>query len=240
MNILWLYIICIGMLFLVLATGYIVSGNCSKILNSNTNISNSNDITGKELTETLINKNSLLNINITNLNAKKTNYYSLKYNVIKVAPEINNSTSLTALAISSNLANDARLGQKRTLIYCLKLIVSFISKLCSIIFVPTVLICAIINASTTSNIPSIIIWITLILYASSLASKLTILCFEFISINKLTKDLESLRLFNKDEITTLKSLLHSLSRLDFWNYTIKSIAFFNLASPNLISGNTNY
>lgn len=238
MNIIWLYLISLGTVFLVLSTGYFVNYKGSNLLKLHSSSINSIEITGSKLSEMLIAKNKLLKIHITNLNSKHTNYFSLKYNVIKVSPEINSSTSLSALALSSYLANQARLGQKKTILYCLKLIISFITKLCSIVFIPVVLVCAIIYASHQSSIINMIILISLIAYSSSLIFQLIILCFELISTKKLNNDIASLKLFTNEELKQISTLTRAICTNRFFDYTKSSLFFFSLASPNLISMNS--
>lgn len=230
MNISILYLICIIAVILVLTAGYFVAHHKSSMFNSFKSKPSNSNCTSSELIECLIAKNKLINVNITSLNAKKTNYYSIKYNVIKLSPEVKDDTSITSLAIGSYLANQAKLGQKLTIIYFLKLFLSFICKIFSILFIPSVLICAIINASVSSTIPKTIIFILLICYTISFIIELILYALDLNSTNSIKEDISALGLLNETEITDIHKLNKVICQINFFDYTRTCLTFLKLLS----------
>lgn len=230
MNISLLYLISIMTVILVLSAGYFIAGQKSSIFNSFKSKQPKNVCTSTEIAECLIAKNQLININITSLNAKKTNYYSIKYNVIKLAPDVKEDTSLSSLATASYLSNQAKFGQRHTILYFIKLFFSFICKISSIIFFPSVLLCAIINASVKSSIPKTIILVLLTCYIISFIIQLIFLALEIDSTQVIKKDITNLQIFNESEIQDIHHLTKLLCLINFFNYTRLSLAFLQLLS----------
>ena len=232
MNILVLYLLSLCSVILTLTIGYFVGYKASvRFYNNN---DHSRHLTASMLAEKLINKNNLLNVNITKLNSSKTNYYSTKYNEIKLSPEVKDSTNLSALAISANCANQARLNQKLSIPHFLKLSFSFISKIIPIIFIPLVLVCAIINVSSTSSIPTLLILIGLIGNTCSVLIQTIIFFFELKSTKHLSKDINSLEELNSQEKERITKLLSELCIINFYDFTRLNLKFLNLLSPDRV------
>lgn len=233
MNISILYIISICSLILVLFLGCFIGFSDTQDINNHSQYTQTK-ITAIELAERLIKKNNLLNINIVSLKSKITNYYSFHYNVIKLSPNVIYSSLLQSLAISAHCVKDAKQGQKRTGLYMLKKSLIYISKVFTLIFVPIVLIFAIINASSSSKIPAIIILATCIGYLLALIIQLILLATELKSIKSIINDVKTLDLLNSDELSIFDSFCKSICKINFYNHTKLSLNFFSLASPNTL------
>lgn len=225
-----LYILCITMSLLVLITGYFVGFSKSTTLDEFKQKQNENNLRGAELSEILNYKNKLINVNIAGIKSKNTNYFSLKYNVIKMSPELKTDSSLTSLAIAARLANNAKQGQKHTIIYFIKLTARFLAKLFSSIFIPSLLLCAILNSSIQSSLPKTILFITFALYIISFIIYLLLLIFDLISNKSINNDITSLNVFNYEELKSIKKLTNCLCFVDFFDNTRNTLAFLKLAS----------
>lgn len=233
MNILLLYLLSICMVIIMLVSGYLVGFRSSIIFDEAEDFS-SNNITSTDMAENLISKNNLLNVNITRLNSKKTNYYSASYNVIKLSPTVKDSTQLSALAISGFCANQARLSQKYSFLYLMKTVFSFISKLFPIIFIPLVLICAILSSSVNLGILTLLILIALIGTLISFIIQIIIFIFELKSTKRLIKDIASLNKLTEEELNTISTLLKGICKINFYKFTRLILKFLILISPDFI------
>lgn len=238
MNINYLYIFSIIALIIFPTIGYFCYWVYSKKINLD-NFSTKNALNGREFTEKLIELDNLKNVKISKLNNKKTNYYSSKYNVIKLSPENYTSNQLSALAVCANCENQARLAQQKTLFFLTKTAISIISNIISVIFLPSLLILAIINTSNPSNINSIILFVFLICFTLSFIFQAIILVFELISTKKCKENLKKINLFEKDELEFLSKQLTALTVYSFYKFTRMEFSFFNLLVPNLRSAEDN-
>lgn len=233
MNISILYVVSICSVILVLCIGYFTGYKHSTFFMTNLE-ETQNKTTAIELAEKLIKKNNLLNINIIRLKSKRTNYYSFKYNVIKLSPSVINSNLLQSLAVSANCIKDAKLSQRKTGLYMLKIAINFVSKLFTIIFIPIVLICAILDSSTSSNLPALLILIALIGYLLAILIQLILFALDLKLTNSTIKDVKSLNLLNDEEFEFFSSLCLSVCKIQFYNHTKLSLNFFSLASPDIL------
>ncbi len=238
MNILVLYLLSLVIVFLVLTVGFFVGVKSLTFFQDNEDLSTKN-ITASELANKLIERNKLININITCLKSKKTNYYSSNYNVIKLSPDVKDSTSLSSLAISSHCTNQARLNQRFGFIYLIKNFFSFISKIFPTIFIPLVLISAIIDNATTSNLPALLILIALIGTVISLLIQIIILIFELNSTKKIIKDISHLNLFTNEEIKKLSHMILGLCKINFFKFSRVILTVFSLLNPDHIFRKSN-
>lgn len=238
MNINYLYIFSIIALIIFPTIGYFCYWAYSKKINLD-DLSTKNALNGREFTEKLIELDNLKNVKISKLNNKKTNYYSSKYNVIKLSPENYTSNQLSAIAVCTNCENQARLAQQKTLFFLTKTAISIISNIISAIFLPSLLILAIINTSSPSNINAIILFVFLICFTLSFIFQAIILVFELISTKKCKENLEKINLFQKDELEFLNKRLTALTVYSFYKFTRMEFSFFNLLVPNFHSAGDN-
>lgn len=239
MNINYIYIFSIIALIIFPIIGYFCYFFNSKTEENNQTRKSNHDISGLELTQKLIALDKLKNVKITKLNNKKTNYYSSKYNVIKLNPFCYFSSELSSLAVCANCENQARLAQQKTLFFLTKTAISIIANIISAIFLPSLLILAIINTSNPSNINAMILLVFLICFTLSFIFQAIILVFELISTKKCKENLNKLNLFQKDELEFLSKQLTALSVYNFYKFTRMEFSFFNLLVPNFRSASDN-
>lgn len=229
-----LYIISILAVILVLFTGYILRVNANRPFFINEGIGSKIKLTSHELVEKLIKKNKLTNLAVTKLDASKTNYYSVKYNAIKLAPTTYHSYELSSLAISASCANEAKTSQKQTFLVLAKNFFDIICKVVATLFIPTALICAIIHTSNANIVYYYILLYSLIAYISSFIIEILILIFDLITVKKCNKDLKELEVFDDEEYKIVTSQIKAIYMLKFFEYTRFTFKFFTLASPDTI------
>lgn len=229
-----LYILSFVAVILVLCTGFFISQNAKIVIEKGSEEQNKSNTTGKELANKLISQNNLKNITTVNLKARHTNYYSLKYNVLKFDPEIANSTSFSALAVCAYHTNQAKIHQKHTIGGLIKNIFDFVFKAISFIFIPLVLICAIINNSSPTHFPMFLIILTLILYCVAFAIELIFFLCNFKNVKNCLNDLKSTNLFSDEELKILQENLKALNKIEFFNYTRWTLNFLWFISPDFL------
>lgn len=229
-----LYILSFIAVVLVLGTGFFVSKNAKNTIEKGSAELNENTITGKELANKLILQNGLKNITAVNLKARHTNYYSFKYNVLKFDPEIANSTSISALAVCAYHTNQAKNYQNHTILCLIKSIFDFIFKVISFIFIPLVLICAILNSSSSTHFPMFLLTLTLVLYCIAFIVELIFFLCNFKNINNCLNDLKSTKLFSDAELKMLHENLKTVNKIDFFNYTRCTLNFLWFISPDFL------
>lgn len=229
-----LYILSFIVVILVLCTGFLISKNAKIAIEKGNNEQNKNGITGKELANILILQNNLKNIAAVNLKALHTNYYSKKYNVLKFDPEIANSTSISALAVCAYHTNQAKTYQNHTLSGFIKSIFDFTFKIISFIFIPLVLICAILNSSSSTHSPMFLTILALILYCTAFAVELIFFLFNFKTLKNCLNDLKNTNLFTEAELKILAANLKALNKIDFFNYTRWTLSFLWFVSPDFL------
>ena len=233
MNILMLYFLCVCMLVIMLVSGHFIGFKASVNFYACEKCS-SKETTASQLAEKLIAHNKLLNVKMSCLNAKKTNYYSASYNVIKLSPEVKNSNNLSALAKSAYCANQARLSHRFGFLYIIKTAFSFISKPFPIIFIPLTLVCAILHTSTGASVAELLILITLIGTLTSFLIEIIIFLFEVKSVKSLIKDIKQLDEFSEEETKIISSLLYDICKADFYMSTRLILKFLALLNPDPI------
>ena len=235
MNLIILYVIALLLIFTVLAIGYFFNGQARICFNTHKEERNSNGIASKEFAEQLFEHNKLRNISLISLRAKKTNYYSSKYNVIKLAPEVANSDYLFDLAICAKCTNKATKQQYNYISSTLKMIANLFSKFISISFIPIVFIAAILNISfgleTASYLTTLI---AIILYFIAFATELTLHFIEQVSVKKNISNIKDAKILEESELKTLEYFLSALNKFDFFDWTRLSIKIFTFLSPATI------
>ena len=232
MNWILLYCLCIASLVTVLSCGYYFNVLAKKQITPYLEKENSKGLLVKEFAYLMFNHYKLRNIDITTLHAKKTNFYSIKYNVIKLSPEVTHSKTLTDIALCTKCITQAKNQQYHYLISTLNLIFSVISKFITILLIPIILICAILNISfELSSFSYILTLITLICYVSIFIIQLIIHFIKQNSIKKTYNSLKKLETFNENEITSIINILVALNNQDFFLYTRYTLKFISLASP---------
>lgn len=235
MDLIILYIIAILLVFAVLAIGYLLNGQARICFNTHKNETNSKGLTSNEFAEHLFKHNKLRNISLITLRAKKTNYYSAKYNVIKVTPEVANSIYLFDLAICAKCTNKAIKQQYNYISSTIKMIANLFTKIISFIFIPVVLIAAILNISFgLENASFLITLITIILYLLAFVIQLILHCIEQSSVKKNISNIKNAKILEDAELKTLEYYLIALNKFEFFDWTRISIKIFTFLSPATI------
>lgn len=232
MNWIILYILSFLAVIMVLTVGYYLHKKAILCFNQYQNIENKKGIISKELAYQLFKVNNLRSTALTTLKAKKSNYFSAKYNVIKLSPLTIRSPYLFDLAICAKCANQAKTQQYNYISSALRYIVSLITRFISMLFIPIILITSILNMSFGLNkIAFTIALISLICYVLAFIIEFVLYIANQISSQKISLDLEKTGFFEKEEISNLASLIGALNKFDFYSFTRLSLSIFALASP---------
>jgi len=235
MNWIILYIISFLLIIAVLGFGVLINSQARVCFHGHKDEQNSKGLMGKEFSEKLFAHNKLRNISFVTLNAKKTNYYSAKYNVIKVAPGVAESSFLFDLALCAKCTNQATKQQYNYITATLKLLLSAFVKFMYIAFIPIVLICSILNITLgLEKISFIIVLVSIICYALAFIIQIIMHFIDQSTVNKITKNIEKLELFDEKELKTLEILISTLNKFEFFETTRLSLRLFTFMSPGTI------
>lgn len=240
MNVILIYILSIIAIILFPMIGYFLYIIFLNKSNSSKFTANSFCVSGNELIENLAKKHKLSNLKTVKLDAKKTNYFYPKYNVIKLSPETYYASDTKSLANCIFYENQARLCQQKTLLYLLKTALNFTANLLSAIFIPAILILSIINTTNPSATIQLIMLIFLICYAVSFVLQIIMLLCDIISLKKYKPELKNLNIFSEDEIIELAKNLNQICFYNFYKNTRKVYVFLALTNPdNILRINSN-
>lgn len=229
-----LYILSFVAIVFVLTAGFLVNQNSKKTFEENQDHLAKSGIAGKELANKLILQNNLKNINVVNLKSKHTNYYSAKYNVLKFDPEISKSSSLLSLAMCAYHTNHAKSYQKHTFLNIIKTFLDYIFKAIFAIFIPLVLICAIVNKSSSTHAAMFTILFALIFYCFAFLIEFLFFLIDLKSTKSCIKDLKLTECFDEEELKILNLYLKSLSKNYFFLCTRWTLKIFWFISPDFI------
>ena len=232
MNWIILYILSFFAILIVLTVGYFMNKQSVACFKHYQNKENKKGIISKELALQLFKQNRLKGTALTTLKAKKSNYFSAKYNVIKLSPETINSPYLFDLAICAKCANHAKTQQYKYISSALKYIVSIISKFISIMIIPIILISSILNISGGLNkIAFTISLIALIIYVVMFIIEYILYISNQLSSQKISLDLENTGFFDHEETTALLDLITALNKFDFFSFTRLCFNMFLFTNP---------
>lgn len=234
MSVIVIYILCIGACLLVFLTGSFLNNSALQTFHSTEGAYAVEKIVGKDLIFSLSKNSHVINLKTVKLQAKKTNYYSFKYNVIKLAPVTFASFELSQLAISTHCFSQAKLAQNHTLFYLLKIISNFISKLISAFFIPVFLICAILNSKASTHTAYFILLFYLIAFSFCFIIELIGLIINLNSSKKVLNDLQATKPFSENELEILAKQLKAICKINFYDYSRYSIILLKLASPDML------
>lgn len=230
MNLILLYTFCIVAIILNYLVGIILKNSALKQFAKTEGLPAECKITGSKLILYLSEQVDLKNLQVVKLKAKKTNYFSFKYNVIKLSPITFNSYELSQLSIASHCFMQAKTCQKHTILYIFKLFFVFISKCISALFLPSFLICAIINTQLSQTINFYLLVAFVICFIIQSLDYL-------INLNSqkyLLKDLNSANLFTEKEIEIIKKQIVSINKIVFYDYSRYTIFFLQFTSPDIL------
>lgn len=241
MNFIILYFITALLIITVLAIGVLLNNQARACFSAHKNETHSKGLLAKDFTEQLFKHNKLRNISIINLRARKTNYYSAKYNVIKVLPEVANSHYLFDLAICAKCTNRATKQQYNYISSTLTLITTIFAKIVSMLFIPTILISAILNIGfELEKVSYIISLVSIICYLSVFIIQFVLYFIEQSSVKKIVSNIQKTNLLDKNELKTLEYLLIALNKFEFFDWTRLSLKIFTLLNPATILDRKQY
>lgn len=235
MNWILLYLLCFFAVIAVLCVGYLLNNQAVTCVKKYQYKQNKKETFAKEISTKLFEQYKLTNTGIVTLNTKKTNYFSARYNVIKLSPDAIYSPYLYNLAVFIKCAKQAKRQQYNYITTLLYSVMTFISKLVSALFVPVVFVSAILNISFGyENIAKIITIVALICYVATFLIQLILYFITQSTSHSIKDDIKNLELFEEDEITALYELIISLNKFDFFDYTRLSLGIFTLLNPATI------
>ena len=237
MNWIILYTLDFLIIIAVLCIGFFINNNAVSFFDKHKDLENSKQITASEFSNLLFAYNKLKNINLITLRSKKTNYYSAKYNVIKVAPEVANSIFLFDLAICARCTHQATRQQYNYISSALKLIFDTLAKIVSILLIPITLICAILNISFGLEKISFIISLSfLICYVFVFVIQLVLFFVSQSTTKQIVSNIEKMQILNDSDLKIIDDSLKAINKFNFFNFTRLSLKIFELASPATIFG----
>ena len=232
MNWILLYTLSFLAIIIVLTVGYFMQSQSSSCFKHYHDNETKKGITARELSEILSHHYKLRNTAITILKAKKSNYFSAKYNVIKFSPETAYSPYLFDLAISSKCTNQAKKQQYNYISSAFLGILSFICKMITILFIPIILIFSIINISLgLETLAYTTILISLVCYAAAFLIQIILFVLLQNSTKKVKKDLKDLELFDEEEIESIYNLILALNKYNLFTHTRLSLCMFSFVNP---------
>ena len=235
MNWILLYILCFCAVIAVLIVGYFLNNQAIACVKKYQYKQNKKGFGAKELADTTFKAYKLTNTALTTLRAKKTNYFSSRYNAIKLSPETIYSPYLFDLAIFLKCSNQAKKQQYNYISSMLYNIVTIISKAVSALFVPVVFIFAIINISFgLEHLANIATIVALICFVITFLIQLSLYFIIQSKTKQIKDDIKSLQTFEDDEISILYDLIIALNKYDFFDYTRLSLGIFTLLNPATI------
>jgi len=104
-----------------------------------------------------------------------------------------------------------------------------------IAFIPIVLICSILNITLgLEKISFIIVLVSIICYALAFIIQIIMHFIDQSTVNKITKNIEKLELFDEKELKTLEILISTLNKFEFFETTRLSLRLFTFMSPGTI------
>lgn len=235
MNWILLYILCFCAVIAVLIVGYFLNNQAITCVKKYQFKQNKKGLGAKELADTTFKAYKLTNTALTTLRVKKTNYFSSRYNAIKLSPETIYSPYLFDLAIFLKCSNQAKKQQYNYISSMLYNIVTLISKVVSALFVPVVFIFAIINISFgLEHLANIATIVALICFVITFLIQLSLYFIIQSKTKQIKDDIKSLQTFEDDEISILHELIIALNKYDFFDYTRLSLGIFTLLNPATI------
>lgn len=234
MSIVVLYILCICAIFANFIVGTSLKNYALKLFKQTEGMYSNKKITGNELILTLNKHTQLKNLKLTKLKARKTNYYSFKYNVIKLSPVTFASYELSQLSISANCFMQAKLAQHHTIFYMFKLFFIFVSKIISAIFLPLFLICAIINKNASTHTAYFLILFSLIAFVLCMLIQLVDFLINIISSKKILGIIKSTNKFSVTELEIMQKQLTAVCKILYYDYSRYTILLFHLISPDAL------
>lgn len=235
MNWIILYLLCFFAVIGVLTIGYFLNNQAITCVKKNQYKQNKKGLGAKELADTTFKTYKLTSTALTTLRAKKTNYFSSRFNAIKLSPETIYSPYLYDLAIFFKCSNQAKKQQYNYISTILYNGFYFISKLISMLFVPTVFIFAIVNISFgLESLAKIVTIVALICYVATFLIQLLLYFLIQSKTSKIKEDIKSLNIFEDDEISTLHEIIIALNKYELFDYTRLSLGIFYLLNPATI------
>lgn len=236
-----LYILDFITILLFLGVGFIFNNQAKVCYVKLKTEKNSKDITSKEFSELLFRQNKLNSIGIRILKSKKTNYYSPNYNVIKLAPEVADSTYLFDIAICTKCTIQATNQQYHYFSSTIKQLLIILSRIFLVLFVPAIFISSILNISfSIEKVSYLISIISLLSVYFAFLIRLVMLFGDNYSAKKHIEILKKLNLFEDNELKNINSLLIALNKFEFFDFTRLLLKIFKFANPGFLLDKNNH
>lgn len=228
------YILSFVLILFAIISGYVLKIKAQKVFSETEAVGSEKEITGEILTKTLA-KNNNLNTTIAKINTNKTNYYSFKYNVIKLSSNTLYSYEFSQLAICAFCTKQALFAKNNGFLYVVNIALNFLAKLLTIIFIPTLLVCSILNISFNLNkISFLILTISAVCFAVCIVFELIKLLFQLISTKKFISNIKKTNFFSEKELNILKNQMQAIYKLSYADFTTYSLSFFKLLNPDIL------
>lgn len=234
MNIVLVYVLCLASLLLIPEIGIIFRFYSKKQFSLNEGIGLKKEINGHDLLVVLSKQNKLNNLKITKLSAKKTNYYSSTYNVIKLSPVTYHSYELSQLSITSHCYRRAKLAQKHTFIYIAYTCIHALTKSVALILLPSTICCAILNSLTNKSFPTLILTVILIAYFASFVVELILYLIKIYTTKIVLNDLKRSMLFEPGELEIVSKQMKCICNLEMFEFTNQTYFILKIFNPDLI------
>lgn len=234
MSLAWIYIICLITIFLVTEIGALLKISSQKRFHNDEGIGSKKQVIGINLVNKLIEQCSLKNVKISKLNASKTNYYSFKYNVIKLAPVTYYSYEFSQLSIVSHCFRQAKFAQKHTFFSMIYIFLHKLSKITACMILPIILIFSIITSIVNANYCKWIIFVAIMVYLLFSLIEFSLFFIKKIRTKYLLTDLRKINLFDNDELEIMEKQLKSIANLEFYEFSSSTLFIFKLFNPDII------
>lgn len=227
----WLIIALVG--FVIFGTaisfGYAFSGNIKSNLKTFIDVPANKNISGEQLSIALLLQDKIENVDVVEIDCKKTNVAVPKKNVIKLSSLAFNSNSVSTLSVAAREATKMIYSKRHKLAFCFFEAISIITSIICAAFVPLAILGAILDVFFNLHIVGIAIgYAALALYGLSVITIFSTLPFEKKLSNLAYQNMMNLEIFSRDEEMSTKRILNSLSLFKLARSLSSSMLIINL------------
>ena len=188
--------------------------------------------TSQQLAEALLSANKTEAVNVVKFNGRLTNFYSSKFNVIKLSSEIYFSNSFSSICLAAYLSAQAHLASYGNLFIRTKWFFKPLSMIIASLLIPVILVTAIMQSTNTlPEIAFIAAVSTFSCFVLCVALKLIMLFVESKTIKKALELLKISNALNANELKLAENHLKSIIISNFAQYFACLFAFIKLLVP---------
>ena len=171
-------------------------------------------------------------VKVVKFDGKKTNFYSSKYNVIKLSTEKSTSKLLNDLCLSAFLSTEAHLANFGKIFFKTKWLTKPIISAIYYMFLPLIFICAILNISSSlTNVSFYVSILALSLFILAFVFNLIFLAIEKKATKKTLEFFKKTNALNEDELKMAAESLNSIVYQNFVENTSNIFGIFKLMVP---------